>query len=558
MVLHPTCHQPSSDLTPISRANESKIHNPRSPTRFISSMHMYIALGVVSVYVVLHQLYLRPIFFSPLRKAPGPPFGHPIYGQFKNIVKAEAGTLQQQWAEQYGPIVRAVGPLGMERMMFLSPSTLQRILVTRWMDYPRPDFLRNVLGITAGYGLLTVTGNEHKQMRRAMNPAFSISNLMAQTDMYYPPIEGLIKILHDQINSQTHPAAGAEVHVYDWMSKVTLDIICETAFGYHTDSVHNPNTELALAYHELLNLQSGPNIATLIAFMTIPGFPQLIRTNCAYKYRNWLFRGSLLSPLQILLSAMHRIKTVSGEILREKLAEADSLRDSESKRDIMSLLVRARMNEKEESYKMSDRDLMEQILTFLGAGHETTASGLSWTLWLLANSPEAQDRLRTEVTPLVEPNPHPDFRSLKDLEWLDCVVMESLRILPPVPMSIRKVARGDWVDGVYMPKGTLLYIPIRVVNTWSKIWGDDSQEFKPERWLNLPSTYNPTFSLLSFIAGPHACIGRTMAIIEMKAILAILIAHFSFEPAYAGQVARPTAAITMKPDDNLPLRVKAV
>jgi hypothetical protein len=116
-----------------------------------------------------------------------------------------------------------------------------------------------------------------------------------------------------------------------------------------------------------------------------------------------------------------------------------------------------------------------------------------------------------------------------------------------------------------------------IIQTWTVYLSICAHRFRPERWLNLPSSYNSTFSLLSFIAGPHGCIGKTMAIMEMKAILAyvhsnficfrgasdgptafrpfrgisrsdrhrILIAHFSFEPAYAGQVAKPTAAVTM-------------
>jgi len=99
---------------------------------------------------------------------------------------------------------------------------------------------------------------------------------------------------------------------------------------------------------------------------------------------------------------------------------------------------------------------------------------------------------------------------------------------------------------------------IKVINTWKKVWGDDANEYKPERWLNLPEDYNSTFSVLSFIAGPHHCIGKTMSIIEMKAVIATIITHFSFEPAYEGQVAKPTAAVTMKPADGMPLCVKMV
>jgi len=156
--------------------------------------------------------------------------------------------------------------------------------------------------------------------------------------------------------------------------------------------------------------------------------------------------------------------------------------------------------------------------------------------------------------------------------------MESLRVMPPVPLTVRRSTKTDYVDGVLVPKGTLFWIPvcfrfvstiimskspqIRVVNTWNVIWGEDAEDFRPSRWLDLPKTYHPAFSLLSFIAGPHACIGKTMAIVEMKAVLGwvtfsvfssqnadrdyrALVAHFTFEPAYEGQKAKPAAAITM-------------
>jgi hypothetical protein len=124
--------------------------------------------------------------------------------------------------------------------------------------------------------------------------------------------------------------------------------------------------------------------------------------------------------------------------------------------------------------------------------------------------------------------------------------------------------KTDYIDGVLVPKGTIFYIPIRVVNTWKEIWGEDAEEcvylylitanhshslfanrFNPSRWFNLPPKYSSTTSVLSFLAGPHACIGKTMAIMEMKAVIAALIAKFEFTPAYAGQTIKPTAAVTM-------------
>ena len=89
---------------------------------------------------VIHQLYLWPIVLSPLRHAPGPPVKDYLYGELPNIIRAEAGVLQSKWVKEYGPVVRTVGPIGMERMIFLNPEAMQKILVSDWIDYPRVCF----------------------------------------------------------------------------------------------------------------------------------------------------------------------------------------------------------------------------------------------------------------------------------------------------------------------------------------------------------------------------------------------------------------------------------
>ncbi|KAJ7280421.1 cytochrome P450 [Mycena rebaudengoi] len=553
-----------------------------SPTLLASTLLAYGFLHLV------YRVFIYPRFFSPLRNVPGPTRTDPVFGHYLTIVLEEAGIPHREWAKTHGPVVRVFGPFGSERLYFLKPDALQQIVVKGWLDYPRPQYLRDVLGLVAGYGLLTITGTEHKQLRKAMNPAFSITNLMAQTDMYYPPIEGLIEILSAQIDASTDSEQGKVFHVYEWMGKVTLDIICATAFGYETDCLHNPGNELAVAYEHLVALQSGPNIAKLIFVISIPGLPHLLSSEWLFRHRAALARMPLFGPgLAPLVTSMHTIRGLSRAMLADRSVAPD---DTATKKDIMSLLVRARAaelrnpqnytaegkggvtatNEKtgeelegtetehRDGYTMSDEAMVDTVLTFLGAGHETTASGLSWTLYLLANDPASQARLRAEVTPVYAANPRPDYRTLKGLEWLDCVVNESLRVLPPVPMTIRIAQQDEYVGDVFVPKGTQIYIPIRVINTWKDVWGPDAEEFRPARWLDLPAAYNSTFSQFSFIAGPHGCIGKTMAVVEMKAVLVALIANFEFTPAYAGQVARPATAITMKPEDGMPLRITRV
>lgn len=165
------------------------------------------------------------------------------------------------------------------------------------------------------------------------------------------------------------------------MSKVTLDIICLAAFGYRTDSLRNPHNPLAEAYEELISSQNGYNLARFITFVNIPFFSTFVLSRFGHATRNLLALLPRMQVLAQLIDCMHRIKAISAQILRERLADARAagVDDVAAKKDIMSLLVRARIAEKDDAvYRMDDAQMMDQVLTFLGAGHETTASGLTW------------------------------------------------------------------------------------------------------------------------------------------------------------------------------------
>lgn len=89
------------------------------------------------MFTIFYKLFLYPVLFSPLRSVPGPPFGHPLWGQFATIIQGEAGIPQRGWVKEYGPIVRAIGPFGLERLIFMKPEACHKILVSDWVEYPR-------------------------------------------------------------------------------------------------------------------------------------------------------------------------------------------------------------------------------------------------------------------------------------------------------------------------------------------------------------------------------------------------------------------------------------
>ncbi|KAM6492864.1 Cytochrome P450 [Amanita muscaria] len=520
--------------------------------------NIFLVAGVYIVYRVVYDLFIWRKFLSPFRHLPSPPGSEALFGHTRKILNDETGVMLREWVKKYGSVLRIAGPGSNHNILIVEHEHLDKVLGKEANDYPKPYHLLSVLEIISGHGLFATTGDEHRLLRRAMSTAFSITNMMAQEHFHHEVTDRLVKLWKDQIGSATEPSKGKIINLYDYMSKATLDIISLAGFGYDADTLHNPENELAVAYKGRTRVQSGPNVLKLFYSMSIPGALKFVRSKWLYANRQWLNYTQPSADLGLLVESMQSITQLARGILDEKILESASESAIEAKRDIMSILVRARKEELEKgptAYTISDEVLTDQVLTFLGAGHTTTAITLTWALWSLANDQKSQNRLREEITPVLDANPHPDYRTLKALPWLDSVIMETLRIFPPVQVDMRIAEKTDYIGDVLVPKGSLIFIPIFVINTYKGTWGEDAEEFNPSRWLNLPETYHPHYSVLSFIAGPHHCIGRTMALMEMKAVLASLIYNFKFEPSFKGQTANLRRGIFMKFMDGMPVNI---
>ncbi|KAK0441530.1 cytochrome P450 [Desarmillaria tabescens] len=499
--------------------------------------------------LVVYRVFVYPRWISPLRAFPGPSLGGIIKGQFPAIMNGEAGISQCQWIAEYGSIVRVVGPIGIERLIVASPEALHRILVTNWADYPRPNFMQYTLGVVAGHGLLSTSGDNHRRMKKLLQPAFSAHNVLKYDEMFYGSIDRLVALLTNEVNLERQ---GKEILMLSYLNRVAMDIICKTAFGYECGALSEPpnTSKLMEAYERISKEQNGRNATALNAFMVIPGAGPLSISDWPYRCCRFLKRIRVFEPVVALFESMNLIKSIISTFLDDKIAEAtdqETHAQEGTPLDMMTILLKARNVEGKKNacpVVVDKKDMLHHVLTFIAAGHDTSANGLAWALYLLAKNPDVQEQLRAEVSPFCSPDcGRPDIRKIKQLQYLDCVINESLRLFPPIPMTFRKSTKDDHLDGKFVPKGTLIYVPIRAVGWLKSVWGDDVAEFRPSRWLDLPPGYHPIYS--AFLLGPQSCIGKFMAILEMKAILASLIGNFEFALAYEGQVAQPTAAATM-------------
>ena len=218
-----------------------------------------------------------------------------------------------------------------------------------------------------------------------------------------------------------------------------------------------------------------------------------------------------------------------------------------------------------DSGAFSDDDLVDQMMTFLAAGHETTASALTWAIYLLAKHPQIQSRLRDEVhanlpSPFANSASVVTAESIERLPYLNAFCREVLRLFPPVAQTIRVAVKDTTICGHFIPKNTTLLLPPWAVNTSTALWGADAAEFRPERWI-VPEPANPlsdgspksnsNYGYLTFLHGPRSCIGQTFALGEFSCLLAAWVGAFEtrlkdedFVPVIKGEmVAKPKGGI---------------
>jgi cytochrome P450 len=202
---------------------------------------------------------------------------------------------------------------------------------------------------------------------------------------------------------------------------------------------------------------------------------------------------------------------------------------------------------------MPDAAIVDNLTTFLFAGHETTAKALTWTLYLLARSPQWQDRLRDEVQHAIR-SQRIGPGTIERLPLTLRVLKESMRLYPPAPVITRLSTEDLDLAGTHVPKASLIVIPIFVLHRHRRLW-DDPDRFDPDRFLPENEAKYPRTQFMPFGYGPRVCIGSSFALIEATAILATLLQSARFE--WDGRhVPEPVSRVTLRPKGGMPLIVR--
>ncbi|KAI9170808.1 Cytochrome P450 monooxygenase [Paramyrothecium foliicola] len=481
--------------------------NPLSTIAVINAAFSFL-------YFFVYCSYIYPFYISELRHVPTVE-GSPIWGQFFNVILEETGVPHRRWHETYGPVVRYFFPFGAERLTIADDDALKHVTVRNPYNYPKPDRARMWMVRILGMGVLLAEGQDHVHQRKALAPGFSIQSIRTLTPVFWEKALLMCQCWREDMRKSNITTTSIEV--LEWLNRATLDIIGKAGFGYDIDSLQQPETPIREAYRLMFDFSPTAHIlfgiqAYIPLTMKIPS-----------------------KQTKTVSFARNIIQTKAAEIIREK---QDAAERNAGGKDILALI--AKDNQKLQAAGepgLSFETMRDQIMTFMGAGHDTTATGVAWTLHLLSTHPEIQSRLREEVKDylpfLFNTQSRFDPKELAtadpdQLPYLDKVCRESLRFIPPIPMTVRQTIADDTLAGYRIPAGTVVYVMANAINRLSMYWGNDADRFDPDRWDDLPDTWTQN-AFMTFLQGPRGCIGRKFAETEMKMILCAMLSMYEFK-----------------------------
>ena len=392
------------------------------------------------------------------------------------------------------------------------PDHIKHVLQENAKNYEKGVKYRAALGPIMGNGLFTSEGTFWLRQRRLAQSAFQRAHVASFSD-------GIVGCLEDLLEDWTKRSSrGEAIDVRRDLVLATLRMTVRNLFSTEPEM-----TTLAPAVVE---------VTDLIHFGTqfLPfHLPKWVPTPARRRFA----RG------------MNVIDEFAYRVIAERRKAAPE------NRDFVSLMMGARDEETGEG--MSDRQLRDELVTMLIAGHDTVTDAAVWTMVLLAQHPEYAAQLREEIR-RVAGDGWPSVESLKELDLLGRVIHESLRLYPPGWVFARTALADDEIGGYRIPAGAIVAMSPYVMQRSKRYW-DDPLRFDPDRFLPERSTGRPRFVYFPFGGGQRQCIGQGLAMIELPLLLVGILRNFEFEIDDAASIA-PSPRISLRPDRTVRARLR--
>jgi cytochrome P450 len=444
-----------------------------------------------------------------MEKKPLPPLikGYPLIGNLFDVLRDPFEFMTRE-LPSYGDVVRArITPL-LEFYIVSHPDHVEYVLRGNHRNFIKDKGTRTLLSQVLGQGLVTSEGELWRRQRRLAQPAFQLDQIQKYST-----------VMVDYANNMLAGwSAGQTRNIHADLMRLTLEIVAQTLF---TASVGDKAARVGVALEALMRYWAGLG-AMFYWWKYLP-------TPGAFRFRR----------------AVRELDSIIFETVAERRRAGSSSDD---------LLARFLIACDEDGSGMTDKQLRDEMVTLLLAGHETTAVALTFCFYLLSKHPEATARLEAELDEVLAGN-LPTVEHLPRLRYTEWVVKEAMRLYPPVPNVGREAVEECEIGGYRIPKGAQVAVVQWMTHRDKRWYGDDVLEFRPERWDNDLARRLPRCAYYPFVDGPRVCIGNHFAMMEAILIVATIASRYRLELA-EGQTLKILPSVTLRPKGGIRMVIR--
>ncbi|CAD6884876.1 unnamed protein product [Tilletia controversa] len=409
------------------------------------------------------------------------------------------------------------------------------------------DLESRIACMLLGDGIVTSTpaSEHHRRMRKALASSFSSASIASLSPTFFRHARGLVDTIQDQI--QSHRACSPDplpLDVVPLLNAVAFDILAEAGLGYESGCVESLRARRRGDSKAVRDPLAAAFDSTNAAFTSQHPVTQVCLTFLGYMIPP-LASSSIFARNRAIKTSRRRMEKLALKMIEDRTSSPGAEMEAYGHIDIVSRLMFAARNSATAAKKEKDI-LVAQISAFLFAGHETTASTLSWLILSLATHQGFQARLARSIEgldwehaasdPLVEATVkevlrlHPPSRVLRRTTKEDGVILPLSRPLRDSKDELNGNDSGD-LTKLVVPEGQDIVIGLAAINRSKDLWGVDADDFSPDRWFALPASHEGAhlpYDLASFGFGPKTCLGARFALFELKVLTAALVQHFHF------------------------------
>ena len=423
----------------------------------------------------------------------------------------------------------------------LHPDQLSHIL-----KLPKSRQVYKMLMPWLGEGLLIADGDKWYRNRRLLTPAFHFQILKPYVNVYNSCLEVMLRKWSESMQR------GEPVELFDTVSLLSLDVIMQCALSFKSDcqsvSIKHPYIKavcdmVQLSTDRFMNPLYHPD---WLYYLTPAGY----RTRRACK----VFHDHSTA----IIEERKRVLGLSTQQSRRKATEHNELLEKVSQtgsRKYLDFLDILLTTVDEDGNGLSDQEIRDEVDTFMFEGHDTTTSGISWTLYCLAKYPEHQQNVREEVRNVLMGREWLDYDDIKDLKYTSWCIKEAMRLYPPVFQVFRRSSEDIELDGYLIPKNTQIGIFTYVIHHRPDIW-ENPEEFDPLRFHPNNAEKRHPYAYIPFSAGPRNCIGQYFATNEEKVVVGTIVSRFALS-LLEGHKVEVVPRVVLRAKNGIKVNLKA-